>query len=215
MKSLITGAHGFLGTHLSAALKKRGDNVTLVPREAYTNPILLEQMIAVYQPSYIYHLAASGNMANQTDEQEILIANYFGMFNLLQATENIDYSALINVSSSSVLLDYETLYSATKAGAERLCKWHADSKNKPIATIRPFSVYGPGEAPFRFIPTVFRSCMKKEKMDLDPSPVHDWVYVEDVVQAMIDTAATITFHKGKAVNVGTRKGTSQTLKSSP
>ena len=150
---------------------------------------------------YIFHLSAYGNMANQKEDIKIFNANLVNTMRLLEVTKDIPYKAFVNVSSSSVSLPHQTIYSATKLGAEALCKAFVDEYDKPIVTARPYSVYGPGEADFRFIPTVFRSCLTGEEMDLDPYPIHDWVYVDDLIRIMIGTADHKM--KGGVVNIGT------------
>jgi nucleoside-diphosphate-sugar epimerase len=98
------------------------------------------------------------------------------------------------------------MYSATKAGSERLCKAFIDEYKKPIVTIRPFSVYGPGEADFRFIPTVFRSCLTGSEMELSPDPIHDWIYIDDIISILITSTKDIDETKGTTINAGTGKG---------
>lgn len=204
MKCLVTGASGFIGSHLVKALEARGDEVYKVSHFdlSYSAPIITTNIFSI-DPDYIFHLAAYGNMANQKDWGETFNANLEKTYILLMASKDIPYKAFINVSSSSVLLPHETMYSATKAGAERLCKAFADEYDKPIVTIRPYSVYGPGEADFRFIPTCFRSCLSGEPMEIDPDPVHDWIYVDDLVNIMLETAEHKADTRYKTFNVGT------------
>lgn len=56
--------------------------------------------------------------------------------------------------------------------------------DKPIVNIRPYSVYGPGEAQHRFIPTVIRALQTGETIPLDVHAKHDWIFVEDFIDAM-------------------------------
>lgn len=187
MKVLITGSRGFIGQHLVRALVERGDTVMNLHHECLLDYAALSADLE-FNPDYILHLAAYGNMANQDEIDEIFDANLQGIYTLLRATPDIPYKAFVNVSTSSVLLPHQTMYSATKMGAEYLCRAFVDEYNKPIVNFRPYSVYGPGEASFRFIPTVFRSCILGEEMKLVPDSVHDWVYVADVVANMIEVA---------------------------
>jgi nucleoside-diphosphate-sugar epimerase len=63
-------------------------------------------------------------------------------------------------------------------------------------------VYGPGEADYRFIPTVIRCIKKNEPMKLAPG-MHDWIYVEDLIDAIFAVQEGINDVKGLAVNIGT------------
>jgi nucleoside-diphosphate-sugar epimerase len=206
MKAAISGSSGFIGSRLTEILKNQGHEVLPIPREVYYSTELIK-FFTENKPDYIFHLAAYGNMAYQDDVQQTLKANLEGSINMIIASLYIPYKAFINVSSSSVLLPYETFYSATKASVERLSKAFINRFNSPIVTLRPYSVYGPNEAPFRFIPTVFRSCLEKEEMTLAPNSVHDWIYIDDFVDAMIYAAVNINKTKGKIYGVGTGVGT--------
>jgi nucleoside-diphosphate-sugar epimerase len=200
---LITGASGFIGSHLTAFLKNQLHTVIPMPRDVFLDPRHLEPFVKGTQPDVIIHLASYGNMTHQQDDPEMVSVNLAGTFNLLQASKEVPYDAFINVSSSSVLLEHETMYSATKAGAERLCRAFVHEYNKPIVTLRPFSVYGEHEADFRFIPTVFRSCLSGEEMTLAPDPVHDWIYIDDFVKAIWDCAKEAENVQGKSLDIGT------------
>lgn len=206
MKVLVTGASGFIGSHLVKALEERGDEVSIIKGQSlYRGDFVPSDYADI---DYVFHLAAYGNMSNQKDEVMMFFSNLQGLFNFLFSTKDIPYKAFINVSSSSVLLPHETMYSATKAGAERLCKAFVDEYAKPIVTVRPFSVYGPGEADFRFIPTAFRSCLQNEPLTLSSNATHDWVYVTDIVNAMIELAIDAESQKGSAIGIGTGIATS-------
>jgi len=204
-KALVTGASGFIGQHLCNTLRKEGYEVATLTHELLYDPIRLSQELQLFQPEYIFHLAAYGNMAKHTDVAKIVNANITALFNLLMSSLSIDYKGFVNVSSSSVALDYETLYSATKAGGERICKSFVDEYGKPIVSLRPYSVYGEGEAEHRLIPTIFKSCLTNEPMVLSPHSTHDWVYVEDFVNEMITCALVAEKIKGKAIGFGSGK----------
>lgn len=193
-KILVTGANGFIGTHLVTELTKRGASIQKVSHQTLRDPVGLSLIEGLKETEYIFHLAAYGNMAQQLDEKETLDANVSCVWNLLQATKLIPYKACINISSSSVLLPYQTMYAATKKAGEALCQAFIDNYHKPIVTVRPYSVYGPGEASYRFIPTVFRSCLKGEPMTLAQGS-HDWVFIADVIEYLLGLSKAVAEHK--------------------
>lgn len=204
--AIVTGSAGFIGQYLVKALKEQKIRVLTVPHMLLHQSYKLARYFDLHQPDYIFHLAAYGNMAQQTgDDSEIFKANVIGTFNLLQATKDIPYKAFINVSSSSVTLPHMTMYAATKISGEALCRAFVDEYNKPIMTVRPYSVYGPGEADYRFIPTVFRSCMTGEDMNLAEG-AHDWICIDDLVDILID-CINLTKNGNHVINAGTGKST--------
>lgn len=205
--SIITGANGFIGKHLTKALKDKDIEVIPLHHSDLLFPATLQKNLKELKPDYIFHLSAYGNHADQTDLDTIVNANIIGTFNLLKASVGVNYKAFINVSSSSVTLPHQTIYSATKMGGEYLCKAFVDEYDKPIVSIRPYSVYGIGEAMHRFIPTVFRSCLNGEEMMLAPHPVHDWIYVDELVTMLVNNSKVAEIIKGKTLECGTGKAT--------
>jgi len=97
---------------------------------------------------------------------------------MLAASKSPNCQAFYNFSTSSVTLPTQTLYSATKLVTEQLAKAYG------FTNIRPYSVYGPGEAAHRFIPTVIRALHTGEKITLDTLAKHDWVYIDDFINAL-------------------------------
>jgi nucleoside-diphosphate-sugar epimerase len=85
---------------------------------------------------------------------------------------------------------------------ELLIRAYVKMFNKPVVNARLFSVYGPGEAEFRFIPTIMRCIKKGEAMNLAPG-MHDWIYIDDVIDALLLLQENAPYLKGKSVNIGT------------
>lgn len=207
---LLTGATGFIGTNLSKHLTAKGHTVTHTFREDLYEIDRIRQLLYHSESDYIIHLAAAGNMTGQDQHnQRILTANIDPLFNILQSARHAKVKGVINFSTSSVLLPHQSLYSATKKAGEALCKAYADEYNVPVISVRPFSIYGAYEPDFRFIPTVFRSCLTGKPMDLASDATHDWLYVQNLCEA-IESFVTqdISALKGNAYNLGTGVATS-------
>lgn len=184
-KSLVSGSNGFLAKHLIEALKERGHKVTNLPRELFAKPEELKEFIEEVSPDQIYHLAAYGNHSSQNDIDQMIAANVFNLYLLLRQSQNIPYKVFVNISTSSVNLPYQTFYSATKSAGEKITTAFQNVLGKPIINCRPASIYGEGEAEFRFIPTVIKHLKSGRKMDLVVEPTHSWMYVDDFVEALI------------------------------
>jgi nucleoside-diphosphate-sugar epimerase len=208
----ITGSSGFIGSHLRKRFPKR--NTVCIPHETLGDMEALTTLAKEQPPTSIYHFASYGNMAGQKDIQMMFDSNVLYLFNLLRATKDIPYKVFINCSTSSVYGDkkhpmHETNslegkdpYAITKQCGELLVKLFVELYDKPIVNIRPFSVYGEGEASFRFIPTVIRCIIKNKPMKLAPG-MHDWIYIEDFIEGVMAVQENIKDVKGLAVNIGT------------
>lgn len=213
--ALISGAHGFLGYHLAKALKELEIDVVALPRAELYDLNKLMSFVNKHEPDYIFAFHAYGNHGMQKEEDKTVMSNYFGTWNLLKATSFINYKAFINVGTSSCYghkvnqmhetdsLEPDTFYAATKAGALYLARAYAKQYGKPIATVMPFSVYGEGEANWRFIPTAIKNIVQKTTMPFVSKPTHDWIYVSDFIDGVLAVVDSIDKVKGTTINIGT------------
>lgn len=215
-KCLITGASGFIGAALKIALIKRGYTTFSLPRQLLFRPQRLQKFVVEFNPDLIFHLAAFGNKYLQKNENRIFKVNIIGTFNLLNATKQLKYTAFINTGSSSEygvkdkpmnegdFLGTDTFYGVTKASATMLCRAFARNYNKPIVTVRPFSVYGPKDDKNKFIPTVIRSFTLNQSLKLAPG-VHDWIFIDDYISGVLKVVKNIKKLQGRVVNIGNGK----------
>jgi nucleoside-diphosphate-sugar epimerase len=175
MKALVTGATGFVGSHLAEALRRRGDDVTVLvrsPRKAEALAPLGVRLVAgdlhdrdalaraVEGQDEVYHVA--GVVAARS-ETEFLRANRDGTANLVAAAGAAGRPRLVLVSSMAAagpaprgapLTGTEpprpvTAYGRSKLAAERVVTAAA----LPWTIVRPPTVYGPRD---REVLKVFR-----------------------------------------------------------
>ncbi len=208
----ITGSQGFIGSHLRKRFPKR--NTLCIPHRKLKDIQWLQKLASEKPPSAIYHFAAYGNMAHQKNEYQMVESNIFYLWNLLSATKNCNYHIFVNCSTSSVYgeknhpmhetnsLEAKDFYAITKICGEFLVKAFVEKYDKPVVNIRPFSVYGPGEASYRFIPTIIQCIREKKPMKLAPG-MHDWCYIEDLLDGIMAVQERVKDVKGLAVNIGT------------
>jgi nucleoside-diphosphate-sugar epimerase len=211
-KAVISGSSGFIGQHIMRLLK---DKYTFVPitQELLYSPDNLAEFFKTEKPDVIFNLAAYGNHASQDNPAMTVFANIIGTFNILYASLQTPYTKFVQFGSSSEygkktysmsesdICDPETFYGASKLGATYLARTFAKQYGKPIIIIRPFSVYGEGEAEFRFIPTVIRKLLTGETMELETDGKHDWIYIEDFISGV--ELAIQKGLPGQIVNIGT------------
>ena len=73
-----------------------------------------------------------------------------------------------------------------------------------MPTLRLYSVYGPFEDPGRLIPTLVREGLAGKLPPLvNPGVMHDFVFIEDVVEAYLLAASKAGQEPGIVYNVGT------------
>lgn len=215
-KALISGYNGFIAKHLREELFKRNiESVALSRFELYLNPPQLTELIFHHKPNYIFLLHAYGNHRNQTDETKAVMANYFATWNIIKATEFLEYDTLINFGSSSCYgikdhamsetdnFEPDTFYAATKAGMIHLTRAFAKQYDRPICSVVPFSVFGEGELPNRLIPAVCEHLVTSQPLSVTLTPTHDWVYVKDFINGVMLAVDNIQKLKGETLNIGT------------
>mgnify|MGYP001566941967 CR=1 FL=1 len=208
IKAAISGSSGVIGKQLMQRLNELDIKPIPIPRSfLYDYPALLA-FFYKNPVEYIFHLAGYGNSYDHTDDFAIVGANIYCLFNLLMASKNMDYLGFINFSTSSVMLPYDTMYSATKAGGERIVKAFVNKHDKPVVSIRPFTLIGRGEQYNHLIPTLIRSCKTGEKMSLAPDPRHDFIGSQDFLDAIVLIMEHTKELKGKTIDIGTGKMTS-------
>lgn len=132
MKILITGAAGFIGSHMVKALVDRGNSVfpldnfadyysvdykRLRVAELHQDPDklqiidisdrkALEQAFSSFKPDFVIHLAAQAGVRLSLNQSEIYISsNIEGFYNVLCCAEEFGVKGILYASSSSVYGD--------------------------------------------------------------------------------------------------------------
>lgn len=177
---LITGAHGFLGKALVVRLQSLGYRCVALSREQLNDPTELKKFCSKLKPEYVFICHAYGNMHSQTDRQTIFDANIVKTFNLLEAVKDLNYAKIIYISSSSVNLPVQTLYSVTKKMTEKMLRNYRD-----YTIVQPFSITGVGEQKEHLIPTLIDAAYTGKPVELVLDPVHDYIDIEDTISALM------------------------------
>lgn len=203
MNIVVTGYTGFLGRNIVDRFKY--DNLLLIGRD---HSII--RTIKDFNPDYIFHFGAE-----IYDNSKMIDSNILFTYKLLEATKDINYKAFINCGSSSEYgrkslpmkeddyLDPTTMYESTKGACTLLCQSYAKTYDKPIATIRPFSVYGRYEKEHRFIPTLFKKFNDRSEITISKG-VHDFIHIDDFIDGVILISKSDKEKiKGDIINLGT------------
>jgi len=188
---LVTGAAGFIGRALVAALRQRGVPVTAVDREPpdpswdegvhVVTGDLADQEVCISafetRPTAVVHLAAltsvlrSVDAPMQTFAQNVTITQVLlelsrgsGVDRFVLASTN---AVVGNVGTSTITADLPlrplTPYGATKAACEMLLSAYSGSYGLATAALRFTNVYGPGMShKDSFVPRMMRAALKDE-----------------------------------------------------
>jgi GDP-4-dehydro-6-deoxy-D-mannose reductase len=208
MRALVTGAAGFVGTHLVAHLVASGDEVVGVDRHDGPNlldPGALRAFVAGVAPDAVYHLAGWSDVGASWDQPLASFeANAVGTLNLLQACLGIDGLRVLSVSSADVygrvslgelpLTEETTLrpvtpYAASKVAADFVGLQAFLGYGLDVLRVRAFNHLGPGQTNRFVAPAIAERIALNEQDGTEVVPVgnlsprRDFTDVRDVVRA--------------------------------
>ena len=230
-KVLVTGADGFIGSHLTESLLEKGYDVKAF---AYYNsfntwgwldtlPKEKLDQIEVFTGDIrdgVFHLAALIAIPFSYHSPDSYVdTNIKGTLNVLQAARQLETERVLVTSTSEVYgtaqyvpidekhpYQGQSPYSATKIGADRLAESFYRSFDMPISIVRPFNTYGPRQSARAVIPTIISQLLAgKEKIQLGSlTPTRDFNYVKDTAAGFIAIAESDKTI-GEEINIATQK----------
>lgn len=177
----------------------------------------VRDIISKYEVDYIFHLAAQPlvNVA-YNNPVETYETNIMGTVNVLEGARLYGKTSGILVTSSDKaygkipkaseknFIAGDHPYESSKAAADLITTTYAKTYKIPVVVTRFGNVYGEGDLNFsRIIPGIMRSAILGETLDVRSNGkfVRDYVYVGDVVDAMIGLVTNIKKVRGEAFNI--------------
>ncbi len=223
-KVLVTGASGFIGSHLLRALAARGAEVHAVSRNTkresgdrvrwwrgdVSDAGSVRQLYMSVRPDVVFHLA-SHVMGSPALENVLptFSANLASSVNILTVAAELGCRRVVLAGS---LAEPETSrgesiasspYAASKwAGTMYANMFHA-LYGVPIVNARLFMVYGPDQKDrSKLVPYVTLSLLRGDSPKITSGKrMIDWVYVGDAVEGLL-SAAVVPGLEGSSVEIG-------------
>jgi nucleoside-diphosphate-sugar epimerase len=228
---LVTGATGFLGTHLAIELVRLGAEVHALRRDPsrstrlpcpgitwhagnLTDPESLRQAVRRSGPEVVFHLAAYGVVYGQPNEDAMFRVNVQGTWDLWQALEG-HRCRLVHVGScgeygearGAVREDHacrpQWFYPATKNVATVLLSTLGRRGDREVVILRPFGPYGPADNSGRVIPHTISALLRGEEVQVTAGKqLRDYAHVDDHVAALVCAGSCPLAGSGRIYNVG-------------
>src|SRR6516162_11138525 len=197
---LVTGASGFVGTHLTKALGAAGYWVE--PHSRRSGDIA-SPGFDLADVGHVFHLAARTYVPESwKDPLSFYRVNVLGTVNVLEFCRV--HNASLTLMSSYVygrpaclpISENEPLrafnpYSHTKILAEEVSRYYQERFQVPVTIIRPFNIYGPGQDRRFLIPKILAQAVNPELGSIvvsDLRPRRDFIFVSDLVELLTRTA---------------------------
>lgn len=216
---LLTGATGFLGSHLLEALLKQGYRVTILKRSTSDtwrisrlleqvsvfdiDRVSLEEAFKAKKVDAVIHTACTygrhGQAAHEVVETNVL----FGL-KLLDVA--VFYNTGTFINTDTLLPKYLNAYSLSK---KHFSEWlDQRSAQIQVVNLKLEHMYGPRDDQTKFVPWLISQLEQKvERIALtEGSQLRDFIYIDDVVSAyMLIVEKKAQLPKFSEFDVGTGK----------
>jgi nucleoside-diphosphate-sugar epimerase len=212
---LLTGATGFLGSHIAEELIALGFQVIVLKRSTsnlkYCNGFadqiswidcddltFAQQEIIRLKPTVLIHAAWSGVKSHDRDrwsEQEknisflvsiLELAKKVGIKKIIALGSQAEYGSFENIVNESYSCNPNSAYGAIKLCSSVILKAFAEQNNIDWYWIRIFSVFGPREDANWLIPSAIINLLNKKEMALTPCEQrYDYLYIKDFTSGIL------------------------------
>jgi len=217
----VTGSSGFIGKHLVHALKSSGINVLEISRSTSSIDVTdWEKVQNIPAQDMVFHLAGITNIQEAfAQPRNVYFTNYVGTLNMLEWCRIHDIEKMVYVSTfvygvpqylpvdEAHPIAPNNPYSQSKLMGEELCEAYCRDHGLNITILRLFNIYGPRQTGNFLVPQILRQLSGGKVVLGDPSPKRDFLYISDVINALI-TVSTSDTDGCNVYNVGSGKSDS-------
>jgi len=234
MKVLLTGASGFIGSHLLTHLLKNLGPSSVV---ALTSSEITSVTSIIYDSTMdfglnkgqfddITHIIHAGAFTPKDARQANDIEKCFGNIGFTTELLSYDFSNLkkiINLSTLDVYaftttplseqskVDPVSLYGSSKLYCESIVKSFSMQRSVDFLNLRIGHVYGPGEEKYKkVLPVSIKNILENKSLEIwgDGSDLRSYIFIHDVVQAIVNSLISPT----RNIDINIVSGVAVTIK---
>jgi len=230
----VTGAAGFIGSHLVRALTEDGHSIVAIDSNEYGLGFLGAEISGVDEVwedvghwvqnfglrdvELVIHLAIKTGPRSSVAGEAATACLLFeacsgnGPDIILQSSASIYAPDIRDAAlSESARVEPTDLYAAAKAMVEALASAYRHSHQLPVTIVRPVSVYGARQFPRWLVPRTIWAALEGQPVEIwgDGNARRDWLYIDDLCNAYRKIISNLEATRGQVFNVGT--GTESTV----
>ncbi len=194
---LVTGASGFIGRRLVSRLRGQGE---VVREFSESDGDIASAPLDFPEVRHVFHLAARTYVPDSWREpRPFFETNLLGLVNTLDFC--VRQKASLVLLSSYVYghpralpiaedhpLEAYNPYSLTKILAEQTAAFYRDKHGVAVTIVRPFNLYGPGQADHFLVPMLIRQALDPARDCYeveDDGPRRDQLFVDDLIDLVL------------------------------
>ena len=178
-----------------------------------------DKIIKKINPEIVFHCAAYGINSKESNYSKMIKTNVHGTLNLFSILSNLNVKRIVNIGSvfeygvksgnrgllETNSLNPLTFYGITKASQTNIAQYFFKLRSLPVTTLRLFTPYGRFENKGRLVSDIMFAIINNKKLVISsPKSVRDFIFIDDVVDAMIKASKTPNI-EGEIFNIGAGK----------
>lgn len=210
MNILVTGAAGFIGTHLVRQLGARGHRVTGTDKRhgrPTTDLPAFQRTVNAAEPDVIVHLGASCSTAvSLRDPAADFRDNALGTFNVAEAARQAGNVPVLFTSSVKVHPGADGKVAPlglSKRVGEDYLRLYGELYNLPSVILRPSTVYGPGQSGTSeagWVTWFLRAFYNRQQITIhgDGTQSRDILHIDDFTALLVDICEHFTDYSTRA-----------------
>lgn len=221
MKVLLTGASGFIGTHLLKHLVERlgPESVVILTsnRVSGVTSIVYDTVrdFGLHKNQFddITHIIHAGAFTPKDASQSNDVEKCFGnigftaelfSYDLLNLKRIINLSTLDVYATTAEILSEQSkvdplsLYGSSKLYCESMIRCFSRQRDLDFINLRIGHVYGPGEEKYKkVLPNAIRNILEDKPLELwgDGSELRSYIFIQDVVKAVANSLKSSVINK--------------------
>ena len=196
MKIALTGACGFVGSHLLPLLRAHKD-VEVISLDLKDGVDLCNwESVKDIRADLFIHLANRSYVPASYEEPRLFFdTNVNSTLNVLELARLSGARVIYFSSYIYGHPEYQPMdenhptqafnpYATTKVMCEEMCKGYARDLKVPVCVFRPFNIYGKGQSP-NFLISMIAEQVKTGRVQVrDDRPKRDYIHINDIVSAV-------------------------------